>query len=122
MFTQPQSHKVLGGFMKGEEATLNVEYKHKGAPENTGFVVMKKVKNRWVMSSSGGSGSSNISAEASATTDLASGSTTASASAGQSPEAEYTGPAYGKWEFKGQDDKKVIWTGTLMVREDEVKV
>ena len=74
MFTQPISHKVLGGFMQGEEATLNVAYNHKGAPQNTGFVVMKKAKNRWVMSSSGGSGSANVSASASATMDLASGS------------------------------------------------
>lgn len=117
MFTQPQSQKVLSGFMKGVEATLNVEYKHKGAPANTGFVVMKKVKNKWVLSSSGGSSSSNVSASASATTDMANGSTTASAGAGQSPEAEYTGPAYGRWEFKGQDDKKVHWSGTFMIRE-----
>ena len=113
MFTQPQSHKVLGGFMKGEEATLNVEYKHKGAPKNTGFVVMKKVKNRWELSSSGGSGSSNISAEASAATDLGSGATAASAGAGQSPEAKYTGPAYGKWTFTGDDDQGDTWTGTI---------
>ncbi len=118
MFTQPISHKVRGGFMKGDEATLNVAYKHKGVPENTGFVVMKKTKNRWFFSSTGGSGSANISAEASGTTDLASGSTAASAGAGQSPEAKYTGPALGKWTFEGKDDKKVLWSGTLMVRED----
>ena len=80
MFTQPQSHKVLGGFMKGEEATLNVAYTFSSVPQSTGIVVMKQTKGKWVISSFGGSGSVSISAEVSGQTDLGSSSTSGSAS------------------------------------------
>lgn len=133
MFTQPKSHKVLGGFMKGDEATLNVAYTFEPASRSTGFVVMKQRKGNWSISSFGGSGSTNICVEASATVDLASGSTAASVSvgqsteaeaasvrAGQSTEAEYTGPGPGKWTFEGQDDKGVLWTGTLMITDQYI--
>ncbi len=69
MFTQPKSHAVRGGYMKGAEATLSVSNTFQGAPESTGFVVMKKEKNRWAISSAGGSGSGSVSAEASGKAD-----------------------------------------------------
>jgi hypothetical protein len=117
LFTQPKSHKVLGGFTQGDEATLNVAYTFDPASESTGFVVMKQMTGKWVISSFGGSGSTNISAEASASVDLATGSVTGSASAGQLPEAEQTGPLLGKWAFEGKDDKGALWTGSLIVSE-----
>ena len=80
MFTQPKSHEVLGGFMKGEEATLNVAYTFASEPQSTGFVVMKQMKEKWVISSFGGSGSGSVSAEASGQADLGSSSASGSAS------------------------------------------
>lgn len=85
MFTQPKSHKVLGGFMKGEEATLNVAYTFASGPQSTGFVVMKQMKGRWGISSFGGSGSGSFIAEASGQVDL--GSSTVSGSAGVDTDA-----------------------------------
>lgn len=76
MLTQPKSHRVLGGSLKGDEATLEVAYQHEGAPENTGIVVMKKTGSRWAIASFGGSGSTTVSAEASGTADLAAGAGT----------------------------------------------
>lgn len=61
MFTYPKSHNVLGGFMKGEEATLNVAYTFSSAPQSTGFVVMKQIKGKWIISFFGGSGSVSVS-------------------------------------------------------------
>jgi len=82
MFTQPKSHNVLGGFMKGEEATLNVAYTFASARQSTGFVVMKQMKEKWVISSFGGSGSVNVSAEASGQADLGTSTASGSASVG----------------------------------------
>lgn len=110
MFTQPKSHKVLGGFMKGDEATLNVAYTFASAPQSTGFVVMKQIKGKWVVSSFGGSGSATVSAEVSGQTDF--GSSSASG-----PAAENSGPLFGKWAFTGKDDKGVAWTGTLTINK-----
>jgi hypothetical protein len=84
MFTQPKSHKVLEGFMKGEEATLNVAYTFASAPDSTGFVVMKRTKGKWSISSFGGSGSGSVSAEASGQVDLGSSSASASSSVSSS--------------------------------------
>lgn len=72
LFTQAKSQDVLGGFMKGEEATLNVAYTFEPAAKSTGFVVMKKMNGKWVISSTGGSGSATIEAEASGNVDLGS--------------------------------------------------
>ena len=119
MFTQPKSHKVLGGFMKGEEATLDVAYTFASGPRSSGFVVMKLMNGRWTISKFGGSGSGTITAEASGSADLSRGSGAAGAGAGQAPEAEYTGPALGKWSFKGKDDKGGVWTGTLTISEQD---
>lgn len=89
MFTQPKSHEVLGGFMKEDEATLNVAYTFASAPQSSGFVVMKQMQGRWTISSSGGSGSGSISAEASGQTDLASSSTSGSASVNDGMPGEF---------------------------------
>ncbi len=37
--------------------------------------------------------------------------------AGQQPTAESKGPILGKWTFDGKDDKGVVWTGTLTIKE-----
>ncbi len=66
----PQSHKVLDGFMKGDEATLDVAYTWADMPESYGFVIMKLLKGKWVVSSFGGSGSTDIDVGASGTMDL----------------------------------------------------
>ncbi|HEY5897828.1 MAG TPA: hypothetical protein VIV54_09710 [Burkholderiales bacterium] len=81
MLTQPKSHTVIGGFMKGDEATLDVAYTFASAPQSTGFVVMKKTGGKWVISQFGGSGSGSVSAKASGQADLASASVSGSASA-----------------------------------------
>jgi hypothetical protein len=70
MFTQPKSHAVLGGFMKGDEATLNVAYTFASGPPSTGFVVMKKMNGKWIFSSFGGSGSGSVNATASGSANL----------------------------------------------------
>ena len=80
MFMQPKKHTVLGGFMKGEEATLNIAYTFASAPQSTGFAVMKQMKGKWIISSFGGSGSGTVSAGASGQADL--GSSSASGAAG----------------------------------------
>ncbi len=70
MFTQPKSHAVLGGFMKGDEATLKVAYTHASAPQSAGSVVMKKTHGKWIFSRFGGSGSGSVSGTASGKADL----------------------------------------------------
>jgi len=112
MFTQPKSHKVLGGFMKGEEATLNVAYSHDGAPQNTGFVVMKKMKGKWVISSSGGSGSGTVSAEASGQVDIGSSTVSGSASVGD-PEFAIINISANPKEYTGKCPVNITWTAGI---------
>ena len=81
MLTQPKSQSVTGGFMKGDEARLDVAYTFASAPQSTGFVVMKKMSGKWVISQFGGSGSGSVSATASGQADLRTGAVTASAGA-----------------------------------------
>lgn len=68
----PKAHKVLDGYLKGDEATLDVAYTWPEAKESYGFVVMKHQKGKWILSSFGGSGSADIDVEASGTKDLGS--------------------------------------------------
>lgn len=119
LFTAPKAHRVLGGFMKGDEATLDVSYTHDGAPASRGFVVMRKAGNRWTVSSFGGSGSSTVSAEAGATAVMSGGAGPTSAAAAQSSAGVYSGPAKGTWTFEGKDDKGGIWKGTLTISEQD---
>lgn len=86
MFTQPKSHKVLGGFMKGDEATLDVAYTFESA-QSSGFVVMKRTNEKWTVSSFGGSGSGSVSAAASGQADLGSGAASGAASASSNASA-----------------------------------
>lgn len=119
LLTLPKSHTVLGGFMKGDEATLNVAYIHTEGPQSTGFVVMKKAGNRWMISSMGGSGSGSYRAEASGTVDLSRGTIAGSADVGRSSGAGDAGPALGKWAFIGKDNKGIAWNGTLTIILDQ---
>ncbi len=118
MFTQPKSHEVLGGFVKGDDATLDVAYTFEAAARSTGFVVMKKNKQRWSISSFGGSASANVDVQASGHVDLGASSAPASGAVsaggpGASSPAGGKVPALGKWAFEGKDDKGVAWTGTV---------
>ncbi len=70
MFTQPKSHVVRGGFMKGDEATLDVAYMFANAPQSTGYVIMKRSGGKWVFFQTGGCGSGSVSAGASGQAEL----------------------------------------------------
>jgi hypothetical protein len=114
MFTQPKSHKVLGGFIKGEEATLNVAYTFASAPDSTGFVVMKRIKGKWGISSFGGSGSGSVSAEASGQVDLGSSSTSGSASVGGAPgEFAIISISANTKEYTGKCPANITWTASI---------
>ena len=119
MLTQPKSQKVLGGYLKGQDATLQVEYTFAEAPRSTGFVVMRQNKGKWIIASFGSSGSGTMSASAGGQTDLAAGQGGAKVGAGPAAEAEYTGPALGKWIFEGKDSKGMAWSGTLTISEKD---
>jgi hypothetical protein len=117
MFTQPKSHKVLDGFMKGEEATLNVAYTFSSAPQSTGFVVMKQMKGKWVISSFGGSGSGSVSAEASGQADL--GSSTASGSAsvdGEVREFAFIDISASRQQYTGKCPVDIAFTAYITFR------
>jgi hypothetical protein len=117
MFTQPESHKVLGGFMKGEEATLNVAYTFASAPQSTGFVVMKQMKGRWGISSFGGSGSGSFSAEASGQVDLGSSTVSGSARAGgENPEFALIHISAHPKEYTGNCPVNITWTASITFR------
>ena len=78
LFGQPKTHRVMGGFMKGDEATLHVAYTWAQAPESFGYVVMKRANGRWVYWLSGASASTEVDARASGTVDLGSGESSGS--------------------------------------------
>ena len=117
MFTQPKSHNVLGGFMKGEEATLNVAYTFASAPQSTGFVVMKQMNGKWAISSFGGSGSGSVSAEASGQVDLGSSSASGSASVGEAPgEFAIINISANTKEYTGRCPANITWTASITFR------
>ncbi len=117
MFTQPTSHKVLGGFMKGEEATLNVAYTFASGTLSTGFVVMKQMKGRWNISSFGGSGSGSFSAEASGEVDLGSSTVSGSARAGgDNPEFALIHISAHPTEYNGKCPVNITWTASITFR------
>ncbi|HTG01706.1 MAG TPA: hypothetical protein VK654_14085 [Nitrospirota bacterium] len=120
MFTYPKSHKVLGGYIKDNDATLNVAYEWNAAPESKGFVTMRQENGRWSIASFGGSASVNIKAEASGKVDFTTGEGEASAHVTQSAGNKYTGLRLGKWTFEGKDSKGVVWTGTLTISEQDL--
>jgi hypothetical protein len=114
MFTQPKSHKVLEGFMKGEEATLNVAYTFASAPDSIGFVVMKRIKGKWSISSFGGSGSGRVSAEASGQVDLGSSSASSSASLDGIPgEFALISISPNTKEYSGKCPANITWTASI---------
>jgi hypothetical protein len=117
MFTQPKSHKVLGGFMKGDEATLNVAYTHDGMPQNTGFAVMKKTKEKWILSSTGGSGSGTVSATASGQVDFGSSSASGSANVGGVPgDFAIISISPNTKEYTGKCPASITWTASITFR------
>ncbi|EKD21949.1 MAG: hypothetical protein ACD_87C00248G0002 [uncultured bacterium] len=117
MFTHPKSHNVLGGFMKGEEATLNVAYTFASAPQSTGFVVMKQMKGKWGISSFGGSGSGSVSAEASGQVDLGSSSASGSASIdGEVKEFALIDISASRQQYTGKCPVDIAFTAYLTFR------
>ncbi len=116
MFTQPKSHTVLGGFMKGEEATLNVAYTFANGPQSSGFVVMKKMNGKWIMSQSGGSGSGTVSAEASGQADLGSASASGGDSAGMAPEFAIITLKADRREYTGRCPATIAFTADITFR------
>ena len=118
LLTQPKHHEVLGGFVKGDDATLDVAYTFEPAARSTGFVVMKRNKQRWAISSFGGSASTSVDAQASGQVELGSSAAAGEngkpqGGAGRTAALAGSGPAFGKWTFDGKDDKGVHWTGTI---------
>ncbi len=114
MLTQPKSHNVLGGFMKGEEATLNVAYTFASGPQSSGFVVMRRLNGRWIISQSGGSGSGTVSAEASGQADLASSSASGSARVDNVPdEFAIINISANQKEYSGKCPVNIAWTASI---------
>jgi hypothetical protein len=114
LLTQPESHKVLGGFVKGEEATLNVAYTFASAPQSTGFVVMKQMKGKWTISSFGGSGSGSVSAEARGQVDLESSTVSGSASVGgEDPEFAIIQISANPKEYTGKCPVDITFTAHI---------
>jgi hypothetical protein len=144
MLTGPKSHKIVDGYLKGEEATLDVAYTVADLPDSYGIVVMTRHQGGWFVTSFGGSASTEVNAQVSGTVDMGmpaeeiqtrtpaerrEPSSDAGLSwedriarecgraDGQEVAGDNTGPALGKWTFEGKDDKGVVWTGTLIVTE-----
>jgi hypothetical protein len=119
LHTQPKSHQVLGGFRKGEEATLNVLYTFATGQQSSGFVVMKQHKGKWIISKFGGSASVSIHAEAKGSVELGSGSAEAWASVGQSPKIQGMAPPLGEWDFVESDADDAFISGLLTISEKD---
>jgi hypothetical protein len=65
-----KSQRVLDGFRKGDEATLDVAYAWADAPDSYGFVVMQLLNGKWLPVRFGGSGSTNVDVKASGATQF----------------------------------------------------
>jgi len=72
-FGVPKTGRILGGFMKEDEATLNVAFTWADMPESVGQVVMKQANGKWFFHSIGGSGSMEADVQASGTATFGSG-------------------------------------------------
>ncbi len=112
MFTQPKSHKVLGGFMKRDEATINVAYTFASAPQSSGLVVMIRQNGKWTVSLSGGSGSGSVSASASGEADLGSGTVTG-AGGGNFPEFAIINISPDTQEYTGKCPATIAFTADI---------
>lgn len=112
-----KGQKILDGYSKGDEATLDVAYPHAGGPDSYAAVRMKKMGGKWIWNGFSASGSGEISASASGTVELG-----ATAKPEGPPSSPQSCPMLGKWEFTGKDDKGAKWTGVIDIKieNDEV--
>ncbi|MRR58353.1 MAG: hypothetical protein EG824_09100 [Deltaproteobacteria bacterium] len=113
----PKGQKILDGFSKGNEATLDVAYPHAGGPDSYASVRMKKAGGKWIWNGFSASGSGEISASASGTADLG-----APTKPGKQPSSPQDCPMLGKWNFIGKDDKGGAWKGGIDIRIENEEV
>lgn len=110
----PNGQKILDGYSKDDEATLDVAYPHAGSPDSYASVRMLKAGGKWIWAGVSASGSGEVSAAASGTVDF---------SAPVQPEGPSPSPRdcpmLGKWEFFGKDDTGETWTGVIFIRIEE---
>jgi hypothetical protein len=113
----PKGQKILDGYSKGDQATLDVAYPHAGGPDSYASIRMKKVGGKWIWDGFSASGSGTIGASASGTTDLGAPTKTE-----VQPSSPRDCPMLGKWNFIGKDDKGGAWKGVIDIRieNDEV--
>lgn len=113
----PKGQKILDGYSKGDNATLDVAYPHAGGPDSYASVSMKKAGGKWIWNGFSASGSGTIGASASGTADLG-----ASAETEAQPSQPQDCPMLGKWNFIGKDDKGGAWKGIIDIKieNDEV--
>jgi hypothetical protein len=113
----PRGQKILDGFHKGDEATLDVAYPHAGGPDSYASVRMKKVDGKWGWAGFSASGSGEVRATASGTADLG-----APAKPEGHPSSPQSCPMLGKWDFVGKDDKGGKWTGVIDIKIENEEV
>jgi len=113
----PKGQKILDGYSKGDEATLDVAYRHAGAPDSYAAVRMKTGGGKWIWAGFSASGSGEVSASAGGTRDLG-----APAGAEKPAFSPKDCPMLGKWEFAGKDDTGAAWKGVIDIRIDNEDV
>ncbi|MEW6720087.1 MAG: hypothetical protein AB1346_06535 [Thermodesulfobacteriota bacterium] len=113
----PKGQKILDGYSKGDEATLDVAYPHAGAPDSYASVRMKKEGGKWIWNGFSASGSAEVSASAGGTADFGPPSKTKEDLA-----SLQKCPMLGKWEFVGKDDKGAKWTGVVDIKIENEEV
>jgi hypothetical protein len=113
----PKGQKILDGYSKGDEATLDVAYPHAGGPELYASVHMKKTGGNWIWNGFSASGSGEVGATASGTADPG-----ATAKAERQPFSPQSCPMLGKWEFAGKDDQGAMWKGVIDIKIENEEV
>lgn len=118
LFTQPTAHRVLGGTLQGDEATLQVVYSYAEAPEATGSVAMKETDGRWIVASFGSTGSGEVGASAGGEANPGSGAVSGSAdSGGAPPEFADIKLEVDKEGYSGSCPAEIAFTALIAFRE-----
>jgi hypothetical protein len=68
--TNPKSHKVLDGYLSGDEATLDVEFTWPEAPDSYVSVTMRQEQGKWEFYGMAASGSMDVNVGVSGSADL----------------------------------------------------
>ncbi len=110
----PRGQKILDGYFKGDNATLDVSYSHEGGPDSYASVRMKKEGEKWIWDGFSASGSGEVGATVSGTADL---STTPASE--EEPVAPGDCPMLGKWEFVGKDNTGETWKGIIEIKTED---